>query len=99
MNGNVFESLEERRDPTQYNRTLEALERFCFKNYTSDLGSLFGISMTLPSVPLPSSPEPTADKVQQDIYQLRLKNFIKLESCVEIIVGCCMGSVLSSRNY
>ena len=85
MNANVFESLEESRDPTQYNRTLEALERYCFKNYTSDLGSLFGSSMALPVVPLPVSPEPSADKVQQDIYQLRLKNFIKLET--EMVVS------------
>ena len=34
MNGNVFKCHEESRDPTQFNRTLEALERYANKTYT-----------------------------------------------------------------
>ena len=85
MNGCVFETLEESKDLMQFNRTLEALEGYCFKNYSADLGTLFGSPMSLPVVPLPLSPDDSDDKVQQDIYQLRLKNFIKLET--ELVVA------------
>ena len=41
MNGQLFQSVEESKDATQYVKTLEALERYAFKTYTVDLSSLF----------------------------------------------------------
>ena len=41
MNGQLFQTIEESRDATQYIKTVEALERYAFKQYTVDLSSLF----------------------------------------------------------
>ena len=56
MNGNVFQCHEEARDPTQFNRTLEALERYANKTYASaqDLQKLFD-KMKNPTVEQPTA--------------------------------------------
>ena len=41
MNGNLFQTIEESKDATQYVKTVEALERYAFKTYKADLSSLF----------------------------------------------------------
>ena len=41
MNGQLFQSLEESKDATQYVKTLEALECYAFKTYTVGMSSLF----------------------------------------------------------
>ena len=80
MNGNVFECHEESRDPTQFNRTLEALERYANKTYTSaqDLQSLFDDLVT-PSVSQPAALDPTASELDKQIFNLRLKKFVDHE--------------------
>ena len=40
MNGQIFQTIEESNDATQYIKTVEALERYAFKTYTVDLSSL-----------------------------------------------------------
>ena len=42
LNGNVFETLEESRNPLQFKNTLEAMQRYCSKTYSYvELDSLF----------------------------------------------------------
>ena len=41
MNGQLFQTIEESRDATQYVRTVEVLEHYAFKNYVVNLIPLF----------------------------------------------------------
>ena len=44
MNGHVFQTIEESKDPSQYMKTLDALERYSNKTYDLDLSSVFDSS-------------------------------------------------------
>ena len=78
MNGQLFQSIEESKDATQYVKTLvEALERYAFKNYTVDLSSLFQRDG-------PTDVEGLINPTMWDIYQLQLKEYIKEERSLKV---------------
>ena len=88
MNGQVFQTIEESKDATQYIKTLEALERYAFKTYTVDLSSLFHPDdPETPEIEIPSKPtnvEIAKNPTLQDLYQLRLKEYIKEEKLLKV---------------
>ena len=105
MNGQLFQSVEESKDATQYVKTLEALERYAFKTYTVDMSSLFQRDdPEMPEVEIPRKPtekELSKNPSKGDIYQLKLKEYIKeertlkmaLKSLWAVIWGQCSTSI------
>ena len=105
MNGQIFQTVEESKDATQYNKTVEALERYAFKNYTVDLSSLFQRDdPEKPQIDMPTKPtdaEVNANPTKKDIYELQLKEYIKegkalkvaLKSMWAVIWGQCSTSI------
>ena len=83
MNGQLFQTVEESKDTTQYIKTPEALERYVFKQYTVDMSSLFQVDgPEIPEVEIPEKPtekELIKNLSKDDIYQLKLKEYIKEE--------------------
>ena len=68
MNGNAFETLEESRNPLQFNKTIEALQRYCSKTYSFvEMGSLLDSYEQL-ILEKPSKPKVTDDEVDHDVY-------------------------------
>ena len=75
MNGAVFMTPEEAKDPTLFIRTIEALERYCYKTYNSDMSSIFdSTAPSLPTVTLPTRPDPS-DLVATALYNVRIKRY------------------------
>ena len=105
MNGNLFQTIEESRDVIQYIKTIEALERYAFKTYKVDLSALF--QRDKPEMPIIKIPtKSTEDEIDEnltleDLYQLRLKEYIKdkknlvvaLKSIWAIVWGQCSNAV------
>ena len=81
MNAQLFQSVEESKDAMQYVKTLEALERYTFKTYTVDMSSLFQRDdPEIPEVEIsrkPTEKELSKNLSKGDIYQLKLKEYIK----------------------
>ena len=88
MNGQIFQTIEESKDATQYIKTVEALERYAFKTYTVDLSSLFHPDdPETPEIEISSKPtnkEITKNPTLQDLYQLGLKEYIKEEKLLKV---------------
>jgi len=97
MNGNVFQLLEEAKDPTQFNRTKEALERYAAKTYHSDMRSLFQKKTNLPTVDEPDEVEANARQLYKDAYAEDVKHYAKakrmltkdLRALYSVIWGQC----------
>ena len=83
MNEQLFQTIKESRDATQYVKSVEALERYTLKNYTVNLTPLFQRDeQQMPIIEIPE--KPTDDEINKtpnkaDIYQLKLKEYIKEE--------------------
>ena len=88
MNGQLFQTIKESKDATQYIITIEALERYAFKTNTVDLSSLFQLdNSNMPTIKIPE--KPTDNKIAEnlrkaDIYQLQLKEYIKEEQLLKV---------------
>ena len=104
MNGNVFQTQEESRDPTQYKRTMEALERFANKQYDVDMRSLFDAECVLPTVTRPVRPEGVnVDPLDVEEYREEVKQYVKdkksleksLRAMFSVIWGQCSLNVVS----
>ena len=105
MNGHLFQTIDESKDATQYVKTVEALERYAFKTYKVDLSSIFRRDdPELPSIEIPEKPsedEINESPAVEDIYQLKLKEFVKderalkvaLKSMFAVIWGQCSNSI------
>ena len=102
LNGNVFQTLAESHDPTQFKCTLEALERFSNKVYQVDLRQLFSDDISLPVLDRPKRPaEGDEDNLEVEEYREELKEFVKerknmskaLRSLFSVIWGQCSPSV------
>ena len=80
MNGFIFETSEEAKDPTAFVRTLEALERFSNKNYKTNLSTIFHQPKgTIPVIPRPDKPNDTADAYDKEAYIIKVKSHIAEE--------------------
>ena len=78
MNGHVFQCFEERRDPTQYTKTMEALHAYAKRELkTTDLAPLFGTTMTAPVIPMPVAPVNTNGTAISELQTMILKEEIK----------------------
>ena len=105
MNGHLFQTIDERKDATQYTKTAEALERFAFKTYNVDINSIFQReNPELPKLEIPTKPneeEIEISPAKQDIYKLKLKDYIKDEKVLKnalklmfaVIWGQCSNSI------
>ena len=105
MNGHLFQTIDISKEATQYVKTVEALEHFAFKTYRVDLSSIFRRDdLELPSIEIPEKPskeEINENPAVEDIYQLKLKEFVKdkktlkvaLKSIFAIIWGQCSTSI------
>jgi len=104
LNGNVFQTLGESRDPTQFKRTMEALERFSNKVYQVDIRTLFGEDIALPVLVRPRRPSVTgieADELEMAEYKEEVKEFVKDKKCLRktlrslfsVVWGQCSTSV------
>jgi len=106
LNGNVFQTQTESKDPTQYKRTVEALERYCDKVYGVDMRSLFGPEPEIPSVSPPTRPGADSDEVEVDAYREEIKQFVKDRKCLEkslralfsVIWGQCSLNVITKLS-
>ena len=104
-NGHLFQSIDKSQDATQYVKTVEAWERYAFKLYSVDLSSLFQCkNPSKPEVKVPRKPikdEVDKNPALQDIYQLKLNEYIKeeralkvaLKSVWAVIWGQCLYSI------
>ena len=102
MNGNVFETLEESRNPLQFKRTIKALQRHCSKTYSFvEMDSLFD-SYKQPILEKPSKPKDTNDEVDHDVYDSELEQYVKdkkklrlaLKGLYSVIWGQCSNSMM-----
>ena len=105
MNEQLFQTIKESRDATQYVKSVEALERYTLKNYTVNLTPLFQRDeQQMPVIDIPK--KATDDEINKtpnktDIYQLKLKKYIKeerllkvaLKSIWAVIWGQCSTSI------
>jgi hypothetical protein len=82
MNGHVFQCYEERSDPVQFSRTMEALHSYSKKVLkTTDLGCLFGTTPTYPVMDKPTkaikaSNSDSDDKLEQLILKEEVKHYV-----------------------
>ena len=77
MNGNVFKTLEESRNPLQFKRTIEALQRYCSKPYSFvEMDGLFDL-YEQPILEKASKPKDTDDEVDHDVYDSELEQYVK----------------------
>ena len=77
MNGHVFQCYEERSDPTQYNKTMDALHDNAKRELkTTDLSTLFGTTVVQPTIKKPTKLEDDADEVDQMILREEIKQYV-----------------------
>lgn len=77
MNSAVFETAEETKDPLQFVRTLEALERYSYKSYSTDLSTVFDQPVgTILIMAKPKNP----DKATADEYDDKQAFIIKVKA-------------------
>jgi len=107
LNGNVFQMQSESKDPTQFKRTVEALERFCDKIYDVDMRTLFGVNPAVPVVERPVQPDDaTADALDKDAYREEVKQYVKdkkslaksLRALYSVIWGQCSLNVITKLS-
>ena len=104
MNGFVFETFEEAKDPTAFVRTLEALERFASKTYKTDLTTIFlqpkGI---LPNIPRPPLPDASADAYEKEAFAIKVKahiaeekqSVVDMKALWSVVWGQCSPTLIS----
>jgi len=106
LNGAVFQLQDESKDPTQFNRTIEAIERYSNKTFDLDLSVLFD-KMELPEVEKPVKPTgDEVDNVDVDIYREKVKLYAKEEKSMvktmralyAIVWGQCSQNVVTKLN-
>jgi len=102
LNGNVFQTLAESHDPTQFKCTMEALERFSNKVYQVDLRTLFDEDIQVPILIRPTRKtgeevdELDAEECREEVkeYVKEKKNLSKaLRSLFSVVWGQCSVSV------
>lgn len=102
MNGNIFQTLAESHDPTQFKRTMEALEQFSNKVYQVDLRTLFDEHISLPLLTRPTRKTgDDADELDAEEYREEVKEYVKekktlskaLRSLFSVVWGQCSVSV------
>jgi len=107
LNGCVFQMQSESKDPTQFKRTVEALERFCDKTYDVDMRVLFGSKPTVPVIVRPIRPDDdTADALDKDAYREEVKQYVKdkkslaksLRALYSVIWGQCSVHVITKLS-
>jgi hypothetical protein len=77
MNGHVFQCFEERRDPVQFTKTMEALNAYAKRNLkTTDLASLFTTPMAQPKIELPASLGDNPTDVETLIQREEVKQYV-----------------------
>ena len=81
MNGNLLHSIEESQDVMQYIKTIKVLERYVFKTYKVDLSFLLQQEkpemLTIKIPRKPTEGEFDENPTLEDIYHLKLKEYIK----------------------
>jgi len=106
LNGVVFQLQDESKDPTQFNWTMEAIERYSNKTFDIDLSVLFD-KLQMPVLNKPIKPEVgKADEVDIDIYKEKVKMFAKEEKGLHktmralyaIVWGQCSQNVETKLN-
>jgi len=102
LNGNVFQTLAESHDPTQFKCTMEALERFSNKVYQVDLRTLFDEDISVPTLVRPiRKTGDEADELDAEEYREEVKEYVKekknlskaLRSLFSVVWGQCSVSV------
>jgi hypothetical protein len=77
MNGHVFQCFEERSDPVQFTKTMEALHAYSKRDLkTTDLSSLFGTTPKTPVIAKPSPIDAKADELEQLILKEEVKAYV-----------------------
>ena len=77
MNGHVIQCSEERRDPVQYTKTMEALHAYAKRELnTTDLGGLFGSQITKPTIPRPADLAAGASELDTLIQKEEIKQYV-----------------------
>ena len=77
MNGHVFQCFEERRDPVQFTKTMEALNNYAKRKLkTTDLGSLFLSPVTQPTIELPADVGANPTDVELLIQREEVKQYV-----------------------
>ena len=70
----IFQTAEEAKDPTIFVKTLEALEQYSNKTYTSDLSSVFYQPVREePTIDKPDKPKQGADEYVKEEYSIKIK--------------------------
>jgi len=77
MNGHVFQCFEERRDPVQFTKTMDALNSYAKRDLkTTDLGSLFLSPITQPTIEMPAEVGDKATDVELLIQREEVKQYV-----------------------
>jgi hypothetical protein len=77
MNSNVFQLYEERNDPMQFTKTMEALHGYAKKELkTTDLAPLFATPPSLPTIEKPKPLPEKADELEQLILREEIKQYV-----------------------
>lgn len=77
MNGHVFQCYEERSDPTQFTKTMDALHDYAKRDLkTTDLSRLFGTPVVKPTIQKPTKLNDDADEVDQMILREEIKQYV-----------------------
>ena len=104
MNEFVFETAEEAKDPTLFVKTLEALECYSYKTYTSDLSSIFYQPVgELPTIDKPDKPPKDADEYDKEEYSIKIKAHhasiktlqVEMKALWSVVWGQCSHSLVS----
>ena len=104
MNEFIFETAEEAKDPTMFVKTLEALERYSYKTYTSDLSSIFYQPVgELPTIDKPEKPKKDADEYDKEEYSIKIKAHhanvktlqVETKALWSVVWGQCSHSLVS----
>jgi len=101
LDSSIFQLQEESKDPTQYKKSKDALERYACKTYSSDMRTLFEKVMVLPKLDKPVKPGPGADEVDVEVFVQEKKHFAKetrtlakeLRAFFSVIYGQCSQNV------
>ena len=74
MNGNVFQCYEERRDPTQYTKTMDTLHAYAKRDLkTTNFASLFAPVMRQPTISMPTTVAPAGAGGPTEMELLTMK--------------------------
>jgi len=77
LNGNVFQLQEESKDPGQFRRTMDAMERYANKTFDCDFRKLFD-KLEMPTLEKPKQPVgDDVDEVDKQVYHEEVKQYVK----------------------